>query len=333
MRRDNVKVRDRALIRDLEAQVLDGNVLALRALIRQAAGPNTLELPFTDVHLRAQADGTGGTRLEFTGCFSTTEAPYEMADWAGPYTEVVREGFLAKTLGVPMGSWSTTPDVIFCLNHGWDAAPMGRTKADTVRLMEDSQGGQAFALLDGSRQDVYTVQSAMEAGELDAMSFAFWTTRQTWSPDYTQRDILEVDMDGGDVSVVTWPANPGTEGTTALRNAAGRALIRSNVPRLLIAHARAEHRAGKTLSAATVATLTEVLDLIAASDVGLDQAQPLLAELLGVPNPDEPDAAGALDNPDDGGDSNSQLASPPAGMSLSLMRLREDPAVRQAVPA
>jgi hypothetical protein len=127
----------------------------------------------------------------------------------------------------------------------------------------------------------------MEAGELSAMSFAFWVVRQMWSPDYEQRDILEVDIDGGDTSVVTWPANPWTEGTTALRKRAAASLARSRVPRLLVERARTEKRAGAKLSAATLDSLQEVLDLIAEADVAVDAAQELLSELMGVPNPDD----------------------------------------------
>lgn len=334
MRRDIIKARRGGLdYADLEARVLGGDMRALRPLVRQA-GSNTLDMRFAEPPtLRAKPDGTGGARLEFEGCFSTTEAPYEMQDWAGPYTEIVRSGAFANTLGVPLGSWSTKPDTIFCLNHGWDAAPMGRTLAGTVHLMEDSQGGQTQAQLDGARADVYTVQSAMDAKELDAMSFAFWTIRQQWSPDYEQRDILEVDMDGGDVSVVTWPANPGTTGTTALRARAGKALLRSSVPRLLVTRAREEIRVGKALSAATESTLTEVLDLISESGDGMSTARELLSGLLGVEvsgDTSETDAAGMVDIEAQSGDPDT---SPTPAMSLSLMRLLEDPAVRTAVPA
>lgn len=266
---------------DLEQRVLDGDVAAMRALVRQATGPNTLDMAFRDVELRAKADGTGGTRLLFTGYASVVEAPYLMCDWAGDYTEVVRSGAFRKTL-------SESPDVVFCLNHDWTAAPMARTTAGTHRLAEDSTGLAVEADIDPGRADVYAVQSCMEAGELNAMSFAFYVTRQTWSPDYDQRDIIEVDIDGGDTSIVTHPANPTTTGTTALRAAAGRALARSRVPSLIVARAR-EERAGKSLSAATMSTLQEVLDLISAADDGLDLARDVLAELMGVdPEADDP---------------------------------------------
>lgn len=267
-------------LHDIEQRFLDGDVLAMRALVRQSAGINTLDLSFRDVDLRAKPDGTGGTRLLFTGYGSVVDAPYTMWDWAGDYTEIVRAGAFTKTL-------SEDPDVVFCLNHDWDAAPMARTTAGTLRLSEDSTGLAVEADIDPRRSDVYAVQSCMDAGELDAMSFAFWVTCQTWSPDYDQRDILEIDLDGGDTSVVTHPANPTTTGTTALRQAAGRAIARSRVPALIVARAREEKRAGKTLSAATASTLQEVLDLVSASDVGLDAAQEILAELLDVPVPGE----------------------------------------------
>jgi HK97 family phage prohead protease len=280
-----VKIRKGGL-KDFEQRVLDGDVRALRALVRQASGPNTLDLPFQAVELRAKG---AGKRLLFTGYASVVDVPYVMCDWLGEYTEIIRGGAYTKTL-------AENPDDIFCVNHLWGGVPMARTiKAETLRLAEDSTGLAVEADLDGSRSDVYQLQSAMEAGELDAMSFAFYVTKQMWSPDYAQRDIEEVDLDGGDVSVVTWPANPATTGTTALRAAsqgdlrkqAGLALARSSVPALIVERARAEKRAGAKLSTSTMNTLQEVLDLIAEADVAVDAAQVILSELMGVPNPDD----------------------------------------------
>lgn len=318
--RDRLKIRSGGL-RALEASILDGDVRAARALVRQAIGPNTLDMAFRDVELRASADGTGGSRLTFTGYASIVEAPYQMQDWLGPYTEVVRDGAFVKTL-------AEGPDVIFCLNHAWDGAPMARTGPGTLTLTADSTGLLTEAQIDPKRSDVYQVQSAMEAGELDAMSFAFWVTRQTWSPDYEQRDILEVDMDGGDTSVVTWPANPATTGTTALRKRQAQSLLRSKVPALLVQRARQERAADDTLSAETRDVLQEVLDLIAAADVGLDEAQPMLADLMGVadPNADDETAGDETETDSAASDAETQAADP--GMSLERARLLEDPAVR-----
>lgn len=311
-------------LRDLEERVLGGETRAMRALVRQASGPNTLDMAFGDrIELRAMPDGTGGSRLRFTGYASVTESPYMMADWLGDYTEIVRAGAFDRTL-------AANPDVIFCLNHMWDGAPMARTKAGTLRLSADSQGLLTEADLDGTRSDVHQVRSAMDAGELDAMSFAFWVTRQTWSPDYDQRDILEVDIDGGDTAVVTWPANPATTGTTALRKAAARNLLRSRVPVLIAERAREEQRAGKSLSAATMEVLQNVLNLIAEADEAVDEAQPLLAGLMGVPNPDADDQDNDSTTDTDGDSSSESKSTAPVGMSLARLRLLEDPAVRNA---
>jgi HK97 family phage prohead protease len=274
-----MKIRSGGL-KELEQRVLDGDVMAMRALVRQASGPNMLDMAFRDVEIRSKPDGTGGSRLLFTGYASVVDAPYTMWDWLGDYTEIVRGGAFTKTL-------SEDPDVVFCLNHDWSAAPMARTKPGTLRLSEDTTGLPVEADLDPKRSDVYAVQSCIDAGELDAMSFAFCVVRQLWSPDYLQRDIIELDIDGGDVSVVTHPANPHTTDTIGLRKRAGLALARSNVPALIVERARIEKRAGATLSATTMSTLQEVLDLIAAADVAVDSAQEVLSELMGVPNPDD----------------------------------------------
>lgn len=248
-----MKIRSGGL-KELEQRVIDGDVKALRALVRQASGPNTLDLAFRDVQLRAKPDGTGGERLLFTGYACVVDAPFTMFDWYGAYEEVVRPGAFTKTL-------SESPDVVFCLNHDWNAAPMARTTAGTHRLSEDTVGLGVEADIDGSRADVHQVQSAMDGGELNAMSFAFYVVRQTWSPDYEQRDIIEVDLDGGDTSVVTHPANPATTGTTDLRKRAASALARSRVPALIAERARVERRDGE-VSEPTAAALREVFSLL-----------------------------------------------------------------------
>lgn len=267
------------LTRDLRTQVLEGDVRAMRALVRQAAGPNTLTMPVDPASVRMVANGTGGDRIVFEGAFTVLEAPYPMWDWAGDYTEVMRAGSLTRTL-------NAGADVSFVLNHDWNAAPMARTVAGSLDLTPE---GLCVARMDASRADCNIVRSAVEGGELNAMSFAFWVTEQMWSPDFTQRDIHEVDMDHGDVSVVTHPANPATTGSTALRSAAREGIMRSGLVPLLIERADLERRAGATLSAATMETLQAVLDLISDADDAVDAAQPLLADLMGVANPDEDD--------------------------------------------
>lgn len=312
----------------LEQRVLDGDTRALRALVRQAMGPNTLDLRFDGrTELRSAPSGTGGDKLLFTGCASVVEEPFELQDWLGSFTEIIRAGAFTKTL-------AESPDVIFCLNHDWSGAPMARTGSGSLRLSTDEAGSlMVEADIDGSRADVHQIRSAMEAGDLDAMSFAFWVTRQTWSPDYDQRDILEVDMDGGDTAVVTWPASPATTGTTDLRSRQARALLRTRVPSLLARRAHQEQRAGKALSSSTMETLQAVLDLIADADESVDAAQPLLAELMGVPNPDADDATDddtvADDDTTSSDDTTSEANSDHKRMTLGRCALLDDPDLRK----
>lgn len=162
------------------------------------AGIERRAYPVSLTVTRAAADG-GPSTIE--GYASVTDHGYEMWDWAGQYTEIVRSGSFGKTL-------TETPQVQLLLNHG--GLSMAYTKAGTLRLAEDSTGLHMAADVNPTRGDVRDMLSAIEDGAVDEMSFAFRVARQEWSPDFTQRDILEVDIHRGDVSVVNFGANPAT---------------------------------------------------------------------------------------------------------------------------
>lgn len=153
-----------------------------------------------------QAAVAGGTAT-VEGYASVTEEVFEMWDPWGAYGEVVRRGSFTKTL-------SENPQVQLLLNHG--GLSMAYTRAGTLRLAEDSTGLHMSADVNPVRSDVKDMLTALEDGAVDEMSFAFRVTRQQWSPDYDQRDILEVDLHRGDVSVVNFGANPAT--SVALRS-------------------------------------------------------------------------------------------------------------------
>lgn len=158
---------------------------------------------FQDVELRAKPDGTGGSALTFTGYATVYDIGYEMQDWLGPFTEVMRAGAASKTL-------NEGADVPFLVNHG--GLTLARTKSGTLKLADDTTGLHTEAVLDPRNNAVQDLQSAMERGDVDEMSLAFWVVRQQWSPDYDQRDILEINLNKGDVSVVNYGANPNTAG-------------------------------------------------------------------------------------------------------------------------
>lgn len=296
--------------------------LSERATVK---GVERRSTPFRGIELRDKPDGSGGSTLHFTGYACVTESAYEMEDWLGPFDEVVRAGAFKQTL-------SQNADVPFKINH--EGLTLARTKSGTMRLSEDSTGLYVDADLDPGSPHVKSLRSAMDRGDVDEMSFAFWVVRQQWSPDFMQRDILEVNINKGDVSVVNYGANPATAGAS-LR---GKALLdhmrllstserRDLMDRLLaefhpqapdpgallladaaamrawVAERAAELREGKQFSSATMDVLSQVLDLIAAADESVDAAQPMLADLMGVANPDADDADDPDgDDPDGGND-------------------------------
>ena len=169
----------------------------------------TRDLPFEGVELRERPNGTGGTVLDFNGYASITGKSYEMHDFLGKYDEMIQRGAFTKTI-------ASSCDTAFLANHG--GLTMARTKAGTLRLSEDDRGLHTNADLDPSRADVSDMRSASERGDISQMSFAFRVVTQEWNEDYDQRNIQEVSLDRGDVSVVNYGASDLMDGTISLRS-------------------------------------------------------------------------------------------------------------------
>lgn len=145
-------------------------------------------------------DATGNGGVGLTGYASTVNEPYAVRDWLGEYQETIMPGAFTKAL-------QERDDVRLLVNH--EGIPIARTKSGTMSLREDDHGLLVeVPHLDGDSPLVQTVRSAMQRGDVDEMSFSFKATRQEWNEDYTERYVREVKL--YDVSVVTYPANPGT---------------------------------------------------------------------------------------------------------------------------
>lgn len=163
--------------------------------------------------------GKPGSIVTLQGYASVYEQSYEMWDMFGPYVEVVRRGAGARTL-------SANPATQLLLNHA--GLSMAYTRAGTLRLSEDERGLLVSADVNTTRGDVRDLVTAIEDGNVNEMSFAFRITDQTWSPDYDHREILEYNLDRGDVSVVNFGANPATNvmvGVNQLNDETARALL------------------------------------------------------------------------------------------------------------
>jgi HK97 family phage prohead protease len=213
-----------------------------------------------------------GDAPTLTGYASTFNQPYDM----GWYREQVAPGAFTRSLG-------RSPDVRLLINHG--GLPLARTTSGTLHLDEDERGLRVSAELDPSDPDVASLVPKMKRGDLNQMSFGFRVMGEDgeeWSKDLSVRTLRTLDIHDGDVSVVTYPANPGT--TVGVRSE-GKALDAvSSALRTL------EARDASTED--VVSVLTRALGYFTAVDLIVDAAQDQIAEALGIPNPDEdePDA-------------------------------------------
>lgn len=167
-----------------------------------------LVLPSSHVEIRSS-----DTELRFHGVASVTsqrsgklgeetsslirDNGYDM----GWYTERIMSGAFTKTL-------REKPDVQFLVNHA--GLPLARTTNKTLTLRETDQGLEYDATTDANDPDAQAIARKIQSGLMDQCSFAFRVTRQNWDEDYTQREIAEVDLNRGDVSVVNYGASPTT---------------------------------------------------------------------------------------------------------------------------
>ena len=224
-----------------EKQFAAGRPLELRMQRRASMLriPERLSLSFGGhTELRARPNGTGGTKYSFDGYFLVFDHPFDMWDfWGDAFSEVVNQGALTRTL-------ANNCDVPFLIGHNDAGIPMARTKSGTMTLGQDSHGGWVHIPdLDGSREDVRALASAHDRGDMDEMSCAFMVLQQQWSPDYEQRNIIEMDLHKGDVSAVVFGANDGTAGSS-MTTLPDEALTLRRPVGMLRNRRRGEHRDG-----------------------------------------------------------------------------------------
>lgn len=251
--------------------------------------PDTRRVTATQLEIRTEGD-----QATIEGYASTFGQPYSM----GWYDEEVARGAFTKTL-------SENPDVRYLLNH--DGLPLARTASGTLELSQDQTGLYSRARVNMARGDVRDAVHALKDGDVDQMSFGFRTIRDEWDAEYTHRSMRELSLANGDVSIVTYPANPNT--TVSVR---ARAVLDAPAEELRAAfRAIREERAGKTISAATQKQLEGVLESLATIDDAADEALVMLSGILGVPNPD-----------DDGDEPDSDDSTRSTGTHVSIVRER-----------
>jgi len=151
------------------------------------------------------ADSSDENVWTYAGEASVVEAPYVVHDLFGEFTETIREGAFKRTLG-------NDPLVSFVWMHDMGTV-MAQTRGKGLVLGADPHLSVS-ADVQRSDPDAQRLEAKSRAGLASAMSFAFRVTDQTWNDDYTERDILAVELHGGDVSAIATGhgANPAASG-------------------------------------------------------------------------------------------------------------------------
>lgn len=164
------------------------------------------------VDLRAVEDPTGDF-WRYTGEASVVEHPYVVRDMFGEFSETIKAGAFDKTL-------SENPMVMLNFMHNPET-----TMVTTARSADHADGGLTLradpnlsvdARVPKADADAQRVMPKVARGDAASMSFAFRVTRQAWNEDYTERDILEVNLNRGDVAAIVTGlgANPAAWGST-----------------------------------------------------------------------------------------------------------------------
>jgi len=251
----------------------------------------------------------GDTSREFVGdaAVFNTEAPI-----GDPF----RWGFFEQVAPTAFNDSIASDDIVFLSDHD-PGKPHARMSAGTLQLTarSDALGVVCPDIPATSYGNDLVIN--LRNGNVKGMSFGFNVLEDSWS-------TKAVDLPGGgtaqvdlrtllrcqlaEVSTTAFPAYPTTSAgvRAALRMKPGQTGIDTTRGYVDACALRDRiigewaARDGQTISAATQAQLQEILDLIAAADDAVDNAQPLLAGLMGVPNPDATDGGESDDEGEEG---------------------------------
>lgn len=163
--------------------------------------------------VRANDDGAS---LRFVG----HAAVFNERTWIGPkrwgFWEEIDPGFFRSVLD---------DDAAFLVNH--DPNIVLARNGRTLRLSTDDRGLVADADFDAADPEAATWAGRVRRGDVSQMSFAFTVAEERWAEDpdtgEETRTLLTADR-LYDVSLVTYPAYPGTDG--AMRDEAAEVVLR-----------------------------------------------------------------------------------------------------------
>jgi HK97 family phage prohead protease len=154
---------------------------------------------FEGVEVR-EAQGEGGP-----GEIHGYAAVFNQATRIWDFDEMIAPGAFARTL-------ASNPDVRATIEHEGGLTTIGRTRNGTLSLAEDERGLRVQIRPPDTQAGRDTL-TLVRDGYVDQMSFMFRPVLQEWSTgeDGTPlRQLTDIELDDGDVSIVTYPAYPQT---------------------------------------------------------------------------------------------------------------------------
>ena len=232
---------------------------------------------------------SGGDGRTVSGICVPFNTPTSVCDWGVRYQEQFAPGAFQRTI-----AHAGPQRVKFLAQHDRGAFPLGRAETlvddpakypglyGEFRVSKTERGDEALELI--------------RDGALDGLSVGFAPVRSDPMNATSGALVTRHEVKLNEVSAVSFPAYDGARIEAVRGEDADRVLealeALRDAPEIDgerlddLMGAVMLHRAGKTLSAATVGSLQKVLDLAAAADKNLDQLLVDLSAFMGVTNPD-----------------------------------------------
>ena len=198
----------------------------------------------TEFEIREEADG-----MRFSGYAAVFDSPSEPL----PFIERIQRGAFRKSL-------RSRNDVKFLWNHDTGEI-LGSTRAKTLTLTEDERGLKVEGVLPNTSRG-RDVAELLKRGDVDSMSFGFSVPQggDTWNADGSERTLKSVRLH--EVSLVAFPAYPGTAGLQSVRGI-DTVAERADVDPDALADALLKIEDGQEITADEKVMLSRVIDKLA----------------------------------------------------------------------
>jgi HK97 family phage prohead protease len=195
----------------------------------------------TQLEIREEAGG-----MTFSGYAAVFDSPSEPL----PFIERIQRGAFRKSL-------KSRNDVKFLYNHD-SGEILGSTRAKTLTLYEDERGLKVEGTLPNTSRG-RDVAELLRRGDLDSMSFGFSVPAggDTWNSDGSERTLKSIRLH--EVSLVAFPAYPGTAGLQSVRGI-DKAAERADVDADSLADALLKIEDGLDITADEKVMLSRVID-------------------------------------------------------------------------